>query len=239
MKKRHILGWLGFILLVIVTAVIVIALNIGTVLKPNIETNLTNLLGTPVKITELKVNLWQGKISIDGLTVQNPAGYRNPLLMRVGQIQMQVEWKSLIGDTLHLPELGIKSISIDMEQKLPNNNLLDVLKNLQKPNPNQQNAPEKKIKIDRFSLDNFQIRARLNQFGVNLASIDAEISSLKLNNLGSDSDQGILLRDALSQILLEALTKTLKHNNTVVARELLRVLPQTIAPTPNKPVTKP
>ncbi len=238
MKKRHVLGWLGFILLVIVTAAIVVALNIGTILKPNIETNLTSLLGTPVKITDLKVNLWQGKIAIDGLTVQNPSGYRNPLLMRVGQIQMQVEWQSLLGNTLHLQELSIKSISIDMEQKLPNNNLLDVLKNLQKPNPSQPNAPEKKIKIDRFTLDNFQIRARLNQFGVNLASVNAEISSLRLNNLGSDSDQGVLMRDALSQILLEALTKTLKQNNTVVARELLRVLPQAPQPATGKPAAK-
>ncbi|MFN5854434.1 MAG: hypothetical protein ACK456_00825 [Pseudanabaenaceae cyanobacterium] len=238
MKKRHILGWLGFILLVIVTAAIVVALNIGTILKPSIETNLTSLLGTPVKITDLKVNLWQGKIAIDGLTVQNPSGYRNPLLMRVGQIQMQVEWKSLLGNTLHLQELGIKSISIDMEQKLPNNNLLDVLRNLQKPSPTQPNAPEKKIKIDRFTLDNFQIRARLNQFGVNLASVDAEISSLRLNNLGSGSDQGVLMRDALSQILLEALTKTLKQNNTVVARELLRVLPQAPQPATGKPAAK-
>ncbi|MFN7715132.1 MAG: hypothetical protein ACK5QS_06605, partial [Pseudanabaenaceae cyanobacterium] len=129
-------------------------------------------------------------------------------------------------------------ISIDMEQKLPNNNLLDVLRNLQKPSPTQPNAPEKKIKIDRFTLDNFQIRARLNQFGVNLASVDAEISSLRLNNLGSGSDQGVLMRDALSQILLEALTKTLKQNNTVVARELLRVLPQAPQPATGKPAAK-
>ncbi|MEI6427360.1 MAG: hypothetical protein WCO45_03065 [Pseudanabaena sp. ELA607] len=240
MKKHHIFVWLGFILLAIVTAVIVVALNIGTVLKPSIETNLTALLGTPVKISNLSVDLWQGKITIDGLTVQNPSGYRNPLLMRVGQIQMQVEWKSMIGDTLHLQELAIKSISIDMEQKLPNNNLLDVIKNLQKPSPSQPSAPEKKIKIDRFSLDNFQIRAQLNQFGVNLASVNAEISSLRLTDVGSNSDQGILMREAVSQILLEALTKTLKQNNTVVARELLRLLPQPPKPAiPQLPIPKP
>lgn len=87
MLKKIFLGLLVMIVLILVFHSFII----GTLVKPQVETQVSKLLGTDVKMSVLSVRLWPGSAAVYGLKIKNPAGFSNEPLLDLGSLAVSLD----------------------------------------------------------------------------------------------------------------------------------------------------
>ncbi|MGI9571066.1 MAG: AsmA family protein [Desulfobulbia bacterium] len=125
MKK--LLSWLmglflGLLLLIVVLVVVVSFLQIPidlTRFKEPIETLATKGLGRPVRIENSIVMSTSLKpyVTLQGLIIDNPPGFKTAEFMSMDQARIQVELLPVLARKLHLAEVQVKGLSINLEEK--------------------------------------------------------------------------------------------------------------------------
>jgi uncharacterized protein involved in outer membrane biogenesis len=125
-SMKKLLNWLlglvlGLLLLVIVLLVAVSFLQIPidvTRFKEPIEALATKGLGRPVRIKKSIVISTSLKpyFTLEGLTIDNPSGFKTSEFMSMDQAGIQVELLPLMTKKLHLAELQVKGLAINLEE---------------------------------------------------------------------------------------------------------------------------
>jgi uncharacterized protein involved in outer membrane biogenesis len=111
-------GRLGKLLITIIlgifTLIAVAYLNRNFLIKTAVEIGVRKALGMKVSITELKLDLFPGRLEIKGLTVYNPPGFEGESLAKIPKIAAEFELLPFLGGKFQFRnlELNIYEISI-------------------------------------------------------------------------------------------------------------------------------
>ena len=116
----------------VVVAVVGIALwqvfaNLDTIVANTIQKVGSEVLQTPVKVKTVKLKLTEGKASISGLTIANPAGYSNPYIFTMNDIAANIDVSSIRDNPLVFEEILIREPNILVEINSNGESNLDVL----------------------------------------------------------------------------------------------------------------
>ena len=107
-------------------ALVLVSLSLDALVEGGIETMGPRLLGVPVTLEDVDVTLLSGTSMQAGLTqlvVKNPEGYETAFAVSLPEIRVDVDWNSLLTDTVIVEEVLIVAPAITFEWSLEGSNL--------------------------------------------------------------------------------------------------------------------
>jgi len=114
MKKKVLIA-AGGVLLVLAVFIWQVVANLDGIVAGVIEDVGSDVLQTKVAVSDVSINLKEGKASIGGMTIANPAGYSSADIFAMEGIQVDIDLQSLGSDVLVIESIHIQNPQIVLE----------------------------------------------------------------------------------------------------------------------------
>lgn len=172
----------------IVTVTIVIITLLDPIGKKISQQYATELLKTPVKISQFSSDFLDKSINIDFIEVKNPPNFKNENAFSLDHFSLKV------GDSdnnlIVLDEIFLDGLAFTLEQNDSNVNLTQLIDNLdQAPSQSSDvsssdnsNTNEKRIKIKHFKVSNISLKVDSEWLRTTL-----KVPNISISNFGGDS----------------------------------------------------
>lgn len=86
---------------------------------------------SPVTLENVDISVFSGKGSLQGLYVGNPEGFKNDNIFELGQIDVEIDAKSLLTEKIIVKEIIIRNPAISYEKGLKGSNLKTLMANIE------------------------------------------------------------------------------------------------------------
>jgi uncharacterized protein involved in outer membrane biogenesis len=129
MKKWILIG-AGAVVVIIIVGVILIASNLGPMIKTAVNTYGPGITKTKVSLGNVDVSLLSTKASLRDLFVGNPKGFTSPYAMKVGSIRVAIDRKSLTGNPIIIDRIEVLSPDISYDKIKGTDNFQTILNNV-------------------------------------------------------------------------------------------------------------
>lgn len=129
MSKGKILG-LGALAIIVVAALVIFLTvsNLDSLVKKAIEAAGTHVTQTKVEVSTVKIGLTEGSAAVNGLTVDNPAGYSAGKIFSLGGISVKIDPKSVTKDPIIINEVIVSAPKVLYEINKTGKANLDALR---------------------------------------------------------------------------------------------------------------
>jgi hypothetical protein len=187
--KRIVVVLFVVLLIVVVSAALLVKVAGGRALKYGIETIGSSTLKVKVTVEDVSLSILRGKLKLKGLVIANPPDYKEyENLLELDSGKIDVNMKSLLGDTVAIKDLTLDGISLVIEQKdIRGNNLQDVLNNLPAGEDAEADPDAKKLHIDKLTITNTTVTAKLLPLPGRATDVELKLEPIEMNNLGADN----------------------------------------------------
>ena len=176
--------------------------KLSSVIKDRIERYASKAAGTAVSVREVSVNPWTGTGRIRGLVIGNPAGFKTESVLRVDDIRVRLEPKTLLSGTIRIKEVVLDSPVLTWELGPSGGNLGRIRKNVEaqaapKRKSGKAAAEGRRLIVERLVVRNGRLRVALSGLG---GPVFLPVPDLKLEGLGEKTG-GESAQEILSQAL--------------------------------------
>lgn len=202
---KIVLSVVGVLVALLVIGFFAVAFSLGSIVKAGVNKKGPELTQSKVELAAARISPFSGQGTLSNLVVGNPAGWQSQNAFSLGEISINVEPRSLMGDHVVVNSILIDRPEITYETKVTSSNLQDLLKNVQqaagagREPSTAKNGKPIKIEVKHFQLQNAKITAIA---GAATASID--MPALVLDDLGTK--EGGLTPEQLSAAIVKAVT---------------------------------
>ena len=209
---------IGVIVLVLVVLLIGGFFWIDGIAKVGVEKGATFALGVETTLERMSIGVFSGEAGMSKLNVRNPAGFDTPHFLELGNGNVAVSLGSLMDDTVVVPELTLSSLSMNLERKGGRANYQVILDGLKRfdtkedappPAPQDDGPAEegKKFVVRHVAIDDVNVQVDWLPVGGELTRVPLRIERIELNDVGSESVNGVQLAE-LTGILLKAILES-------------------------------
>jgi len=190
MKKWIIVG--AAVVIAIVVFLFVGISNLGPLIKNAVNTYGPKMTQTEVRLGDVGLSLFSGQANLKDLYLGNPKGFESPEAMKVASIHVDVEERSLAGDTIIIDKIEVVGPEITYEKVASTDNFQTILKNLKKTTgagePSGKGAEEevdgKKIVIRDFMVRGGKVNLALSMPGLVEKRISTSLPDIHLKDVG-------------------------------------------------------
>ncbi len=196
---------LAVTLVAVVAIVMVLVLqNLDAIIKQFIEDVGTNVVGTSVRVADVKFNLQDGRGEIYGLQIANPSGFRTSNAFEMDQVAVQIRPGSITGPVIVIDEVLVDGARITAEQKGTNTNLKQLLDGMQagSSEPAPEGEPtDVRLALKQFAFINSSAAVETAQLG----GKTIDMPDIRMANIGDE--QTGLTPEQLASSMLSAVIK--------------------------------
>lgn len=204
-KLGKILMWLVIVVaVVLLVAVLTLPMTIGPIVKTAASVGGPKALGVPVSVGDVKLNALAGNLTVSQVKVGNPQGYSDKDAFAVDKVEVGLNMRSLMSDTIVVRKIQIDAPAISFESKDGKSNFDAMMANTKKASEEEkqktekEKKPGKKVVIEEFSLNNAKVSYAS---GITLGkSITVPLPSLVIRDIGKKSG-GATAADALTEVI--------------------------------------
>jgi hypothetical protein len=191
MKKWILIG--GGALIVIIIVVVVVGLsNLGPIIKNVVNAYGPQMTKTEVRLEDVDISIFSGKAKLKGFYLGNPKGFKSPEAMRVGSVNVDVDEKSLTGDTIIISRIEVVRPEITYEKIRGTDNFRTILNNLKgsasQGEPSKKSAGKqgegKKLLIKDFIVREGKVNLAVSMVGGK--TISAPLPDIHLKDVGKE-----------------------------------------------------
>ena len=185
-----------------IMAVVLVGLSLNALVKGGIETMGPQVLGVPVTLEDVDIALLSGtsmQVGLTQLIVNNPEGYETASAVSLPDVRMQVDWSSLLTNTVIVEEVLIIAPAVTFEWSLQDSNLSKLQENVKHntgsgPDGNgkeksetheEGEEPDKTVYIKKVIVKDAMINVSL--IGGPSEVIRLPLSDLELRDIGNPS----------------------------------------------------
>ncbi len=207
------------LLVVIIAAVIIVCLSLGSIVKNGVELVGPQITKTTIKLDAVNLSILTGAAKIKGLVVGSPEGYKAPNTISVGTIAVGVDPLSIFKDKIVVRSIKIESPEITFEGGLGGNNLSKIMENVNAANKDavQKSAstnqagvvPSKKIQVDDFIITGAKVNGNITAIGGKEINLNLTLPDIHLTDLGK-GPAGITTTDLTRRVLSAISAATIK-----------------------------
>jgi len=195
MKKWIIIGCS---LVVIVIGIIIFGIsNLGPIIKNAVNTYGPDITKTEVHLRDASVSIFSAEVELKDFLLGNPKGFKSSQAITVGSIHVNVDEKSLTGDTIIIDRIEVLGPEITYEKIRGTDNFQTILNNVQKsismgkpskkqPGKAEKTSAGKKILIKNFILRDGKVTLSMTMFGGK--TISAPLPDIHLKDIGRGKD---------------------------------------------------
>ena len=131
MKKLLFRGFLVIVVLVLV-GLVALYFSLNSIIKDQVETQGTQATGVQTQLQSVNLNPFGGKLSLNDLTLNNPEGFSDAKIFKLGEADVNVKLSSLwSGDEVVVPNVDLDGATILIELDGLDLNTLKLLENIQ------------------------------------------------------------------------------------------------------------
>ena len=202
MNKFTIFAGSFFALLVILFLIFMFSIN--SIVKSGIEDIGSEMTGTSVTVENVSISPFSGKGTISGFRVANPGDYSQPYAFQVEDFYIELKPLTLFKSEVMVHEIIITSPQIYVEQKLPENNILTIMRNIRDFPIGE--ATDTELVIGRFLMTDGSADLFTEIGGERSAQVG--VDSVELHDLGRGGGSKALeevIREIAEDIAAEAL----------------------------------
>ncbi len=197
--------------LVVAGLVIVVLLFSGLIIKGAVNRAGPRLLGVPVQVQSVKLSLLRGHMTLRGLHVGNPAGYKTASLFDLRTLEVDLDVLSLLKKTVIIREIRIEAPEITYERGLKNSNIGALQAQLNPPGAAatpaaappavQDKTGGKKVIIKKLTITGAKVKASITMLGGQTLSLPLPPITLHDIGGGEENKQGVAFATAINDIL--------------------------------------
>lgn len=188
------------IVALIVVAIVLIALNLGSVVKTIAERAGSQALGVRVSIGSVNIDTAEKKVTVRNIKLANPTGFKKPHIMKVGLVNIDME--SFDKELLVFSDITVSGAELFLEVNKDGTNVNALKANAapkEKPaesvKDNQTQAP--KVIIKHFLFDQAKLTPSILLMDKVLDEVD--MPKIELTDIGV-KDGGTTTNEAIGQI---------------------------------------
>lgn len=142
MKKWILIGC-GVVVVIVIAVVIMVASNLGPMIQTAVNTYAPDITKTKVSLGEVGISIFSAKAEIKDFFLGNPKGFSSPYAMQVGSVFVDVDEKSITGDTIIIDRIEVVAPDINYEKSGKADNFRTILKNVKKSVGSEKKAATK------------------------------------------------------------------------------------------------
>lgn len=185
--------------------------------KKAIEYGGTYAMGVETSLDAADVSLFSGQVTLEGLAVDNPEGFKADHFFALGQGHLALALGSLTTDTVEIKDITLTGLAIDLDKNSKGTNYDVILENLSRlggrkgePTPESREAEEhgKKLEIDHLAIRDVVATVQLTAAGGELTRVTIKVPEIVVEDFGSETDMGalfsIIVRSVLSAVATNA-----------------------------------
>jgi len=230
MKKLIKTLFVLLVLILISLALLTFTPIAGSPIKKGIEYFGSKTLNTKVTVEKVNLNIAKGSMSLKGLRIANLEKFKQPYLFELGEVNANVDLKSLLSDVVIVKSINVSTPIIYIENF--GENLKAVTENLEVAKTKQDTKTEemsaantketKKLAIEKFNLNGAQVV--LNN------SVALSLPNIELRNLGT-ADNAATPIEVITEVFkvitrdtLKAVKDNIQNNGKKAINSLLNKL---------------
>jgi hypothetical protein len=235
--KKILLIVAGLVAVGLVVLILVFSFFLDSIIKKGVETVGPQVTKTEVKLDGVRISFLSGSGALKGFLLGNPEGYKTPSAVKVGEVGLGVQPRSVMSDKVHVNYVRLQGAEFTFEGTLgTKNNLNKILENVQsvtggdkgkaepKTQPSQA-GPSKKLQVDDFLISGAKVNVSMTMLGGKPLTVP--IPDIHLSNLGS-GPEGITAAELTEKVLNEVIPAVLKAVEKGVA-DLGKVATDTVS----------
>lgn len=208
---------LGILAGIFVVILIGIAANLSSIVSTTLAEAGPKIVGAPIKLDDVSVNLLTGRVTLSGFELGNPEGFKTDRAMAFDRVHVDLALSSLMTDTIIIDNIEIDAPEITFEGGLGNSNLSQIQKNIEdftgpseepavEEEPAPETGPAKDILIRSFTMNDSKVN--LSMKILQGAAAPIFIKRIHQENIGTE-DGGVSPGKAVGLVfsfVLQAIT---------------------------------
>ncbi len=244
--KKILIGVAGLVI-VASLAFFVLVGNLDKILKGALESIGSELLGVPVTVSAVKLDLKSGTGQISGFTIANPPGYSAKNAFQMDSIRLGIDIGSLGKQPIVMSELNIQSPKVELEAREDgSSNLQTLLNNIEKNSAQaDKKAAEQQPEMEGVEKGE-PLRMSFKKLAITGVTVNAivpgqepeqvVIPDIVMENVGGASGLApaevgsLIIGDIIGKSLKSALEKKLTEKVTEGAKGLIDDIKQKLTP---------
>ena len=204
MKKIIIIG--GALIIIVIILVVIGLSNLGPIIKTAVNKYGPQITKTEVTLKDVGISIFSAEATLKEFRLGNPKGFKSPYAVSVGKVHVDVDERSLTGDTIVIDKIEMVAPEIVYERGLKTDNFKSLLNNV-KTSAKEEKATAKKsgdgtggkkLIIKDFLMSKAKLSLAVSMADVR--NVDAEIPDIRLKDMGV-AEGGIPPAKAFEQIL--------------------------------------
>ena len=191
MKKFSIIS--AIILLALIGLLVVGLANLGLLVAKAINTYGPRLTQTEVRVSNVDISLASGTAMLNDFTLGSPKGYTSPETMKVRSIYVDVDERSLLGNTLVIDRIEVFRPEVFYEKRGGTDNLKTILDAMKSGQKKSEPSSSSKASGKRLLIKDLILReGTLNVIvpGAQGRNVRVNLSELHLKNVSEDTAGG-------------------------------------------------
>src|SRR2546422_2020741 len=129
---RRLLKILGGLFLLLVLGAVTAFFFLDWIAKKGVERGGAYALGVDTRVKDLDVHPFAGRCSLESLRIANPPGFQSPIFMEMQSGDLAVDLRSLLTETVTVPNLEIKGVDLILERAGGRSNYSVILEHLRR-----------------------------------------------------------------------------------------------------------
>ncbi len=183
--------WLVAAAVVIVALVVLVVVGVsklGPMIKQAVNAQGPRVTGTDLHVENVNISLFSGRASIEGFLLGNPKGFETPYAVSVKTIKVDIDEKSLAGDTVIIDRIEVIAPHIIFEKGRGSDNFKALLNNVKRSSAGAEKEAEKadagskKLLIREFILRDGKVNLAIK--GLKGKDLTASLPEIRLQNIG-------------------------------------------------------
>ena len=220
-------------LLVVLIVLVVVAVAVGIffvdrIAKSAVEESGTKALGVETTLDWADVGIRKGRFAMQGLRVDNPDGFASDYFLLLDKGDVNVDFKTLLDDTVELPELNLSGVEVNLDRKGLENNYDVIFENLKKYESTGE-GEGKQFVIRQVSVDDVFVHVDTLPIGGPATRLDLKIDNVTVHDIGSGADSGKALAEVWDVLLKAIFAAIIEKGGGIIPDDVLSGLSDGLA----------
>ncbi|MAY75791.1 MAG: hypothetical protein CMJ31_13955 [Phycisphaerae bacterium] len=216
---------LGLLILAVVGLTVFAFNSIDSIVEAAIERGGEQALGVPTDCEGADVELFEGKFSMDGLTVSNPSGFESPHFLALPATSVQVDLNSIREDVIVVPTVAIGKADIFLDGSGEKPNYQVILDHVSRNESDDAPAEESDEAGPKFVINSLVLEgANVKVVGFGVASqvagdVTVDVPRVELQDVGSD--EPLTTTELISLVVKTLLSTTIESAGGALPEQLI------------------
>ncbi len=200
---------IGLVIVLLVGGLYVgVAYFMGSIVKAGVNKMGPRLTQSKVELASANLSPLTGVGTLSGLSVGNPKGWSDGRAFYLGNVHVELEPRSVWGETIVINELTIDQPEFNYETKFISSNIKDLLNNIEAYTGKAEQPEAKDGKPKKFIVKKFRLTNGKATLGVGPTAVPVPLPAISLDDLGVKEGgitggqlAGAIMQDVLGSIV--------------------------------------